>query len=134
MMSLLSLDIVTSLARRALSEAIELGFPAAVAIVDSGAKTLLAQRDPCAGWATLEIALAKARAATAFGLSPERCADVADQTLLRIRRQDTADLLFLGGADVIRSQGVILGAIAVSGGPEEKDALCVSKAIQAMEE
>jgi len=123
------LGTLRTMLERALFEANKLGFAPSVCIVDAGGHILLAQRDPGTGWASMEIALAKTRAALAFGTSPGSMAEVAEITLLKLTQPAGEGLLFLGGADVIRLNGNIVGAMAVSGASEEQDQICVEKAM-----
>lgn len=130
MSMVLSFECCAAMAQRAFSRAADLGLRAGVVVLDAGGHTLLAARDPSAGWAVLEIALAKARAALAFRAFPAAMRDVAEATLLRLPAGQRAGLLFAGGARLVERDGKMLGAIAVSGGPEELDEMCVDSALQ----
>lgn len=125
------LDFVASLAmaQRAFAKAEELGLHVAIAILDPGGKPLFLARDPRAGWATGDIAQAKARAALAFRAPPAAMAAVAHATLLQLGAFGSQDLLFAGGADVIEHEGRLIGAMAVSGGPEPQDEICLLAAL-----
>lgn len=125
------LDFATclALAKRALAKAETLGLRVAIAILDPGGKPLFLSRDPGAGWATSEIAQAKARAALAFRAPPAAMAAIAHATLMQLDGLGSRDLLFAGGADVIEYEGRLLGAMAVSGGAEPQDDDCLLAAL-----
>ena len=118
-----------AMARRAIAKAEELGLYVAIAIMDPGGKPLFLARDPRAGWATGDIAQAKARAALAFRAPPATMSAVAHATLLQLGASGSQDLLFAGGADVIEYEGRLIGAMAVSGGHESQDEICLLAAL-----
>jgi uncharacterized protein GlcG (DUF336 family) len=126
----LSFDDCVGMVQRAFAKAADLGLHIAVVILDAGGHVLMASRDHAAGWAVVEIAQAKARAALAFRAAPAAMQAVAEATLLRLPAAQREGMLFAGGARLVEQGGQVLGAIAVSGGTEELDEMCVDSALQ----
>lgn len=129
MSTALDFEDCVDMARRAFAKAADLGLHIAVVILDAGGHVLLTARDPAAGWAVVEVAQAKARAALAFRAPPAAMRAVAEATVLQLPASQREGLLFAGGAQLVEQDGEVRAVIAVSGGPEEFDEMCVNSVL-----
>ncbi len=102
--------------------------PFTIAFVDSGGAPILLKRQNGASPVTADAALLKARTAVRIG--------IATQSLIALAQDaPNRDLLLMlqmtddPGGVPLRSSGVLIGAIGVSGGTAEQDTGCADAAI-----
>lgn len=125
----MTLDQACEIVRRARLRAEELGVPLSIAVVDSAGHLIAAQRMDGAGFATPEIAWAKAWTAAAFGTSSGAMAERlsaapafagAVSTLTHGRFMPRQGALPIPGG----------GAVGASGGTSEQDEEAVRAGIE----
>jgi uncharacterized protein GlcG (DUF336 family) len=107
-----------------------------VAVVDGAGRTKLVERMDGAGWFSPEIALAKAVGAAAFRADGETLMERFNGKELFANSLSSLSggKIVLGqGGCVIRSGGLVIGAVGVSGAKSEEDADCARAGIAALE-
>jgi uncharacterized protein GlcG (DUF336 family) len=104
-----------------------------VAIVDRAGLPQVALRDLLAGNFTWDIALAKARTAAGFRQSTlDLGRAMADRPELGVLHQ-VDDMMMVGGGVPIEYQGVVIGAVGVSGAPTpQADHDCARAGLEAI--
>lgn len=114
---------------RATAAAEAMGLPMCLAIVDVAGYPVELRRMPGAGWATVDLAIGKARAAVAFGASTaelaERWAGAALFTTALIA-QTAGTLVPAPGGVLLTVEGEVVGALGASGGTGAQDAEVVA--------
>jgi glc operon protein GlcG len=109
----------------------------AVAVVDVQGDDLIVVRDPAASWFTASVARAKARTAARFGKPGVELARLAATwpEVLAIASDGLAwRPVTLDGSVPLRRDGVVIGAVGVSGGVPETDRRCAEAAVAILEE
>ncbi len=117
--------------------AAEVPIAAAVAVVDANGDDLVVVRDPSASWFTASVARAKARTAARFGRPTADLAELAGgyPEVLAVAADELGwNPVTLDGGVPLRCDGLLVGAVAVSGGLPETDRRCADAAVAALEE
>lgn len=122
----ISLDRADAVIRAALAEARKRDWKMNIAVVDSGANLVAFQRMDGAMLASIPIAEHKARAAATFRRPTKFFEDAINLMHLNYALAFDGVIASRGGIPLI-DQGVIIGAIGVSGGTDSQDEV-VSKA------
>lgn len=108
------------------------GTKVGVVVVDAGGNLVLAQRMDGAYLSVLEIATKKAFSAVNFGRPTyemaQRLGDASYQSLLSLA---DGRLTFLRGGLPVRSSGVVVGGVGVSGGSAAQDEAYAEQALHA---
>ena len=119
-----------------LAKAEELGEPSCVTVVDRGGNLQGFARSDDAMWGTAEIAISKAYTAAAFKIpNGDLAGDVqpgGECFGLETVGREHAFTTIAGGLPLMRD-GRCIGAIAVSGGPVERDVEIVNAMLSAFE-
>ncbi len=129
----MSLELATRIAQDALTTCRDRGYQVSAVVVDRSGNMQVALRDVYASRFTTEIAQRKANAVIMSG---------TDSGSLRKNREDIRQelnhingLIVMEGALPVLSNGILLGAIGVSGAPGgDKDAACAAVALKGVEE
>lgn len=110
-------------------KAIEINVPMVIAVVDVGGNLVAQERMDNALLASVSIAFNKAYTAVALKMSTDQVAAVAQpgQSLYGINTTDNCRIVIFGGGFPIWDNGVLVGAIGVSGGSVDED-MTVAKA------
>ncbi|MCG2579194.1 heme-binding protein [Dechloromonas sp. XY25] len=123
MIASLGLGSAEQLADRALAAAGEAGVRICVAVVDRAGYPLVFKRHPGAPFHSIEIALDKAYTVVSFGPATAkwdaRLAKGSD--MLRHGLMQRERFIGFGGGLPVKHEGVLVGAIGVSGGSEAQD-------------
>lgn len=117
--------------------AAEASMTAAVAVVDANGDDLVVVRDPEASWFTASVARAKARTAVRFGRPTAELAGLAESypEVLAVAGNELGwRPVTLDGGVPLRRDGLLVGAVAVSGGLPETDRRCADAAVAVLEE
>lgn len=131
-------NITLDAALRGLQAAIRcaesLGIRICAAVVDGSGQPVGFLRMPGAFLVASELCQKKARTAVGFGLEPEILEEALTQEATRVREGLLllADFTLIRGGRPIRADGNLIGAIGVSGGSEEEDALCAEAGLAAI--
>ena len=127
----ITLDTASLLAEEAINHARKIGAKMVVAVVDTGGHLVALKRDDNAFAASVSIATDKGITGATFGLSTDDLCNALKSSPMALdgisRRPNT--IMFGGGYPII-SNGEIIGGIGVSGGSEEQDRECASKALE----
>jgi uncharacterized protein GlcG (DUF336 family) len=108
-----------------------IGVPMCFSIVDVAGYTTTLHRMAGAGWATVDLATGKARAAVAFGQPTAELAERWAQASLfttALIAQTSGSMVPAPGGVLIMSEGEIVGALGASGGTGAQDASVVTTA------
>ncbi|NCT84534.1 MAG: heme-binding protein [Comamonadaceae bacterium] len=120
-------------AQAALAHCRKAGHQVAVAVVDRGGLVQVLLRDRFAGAHTLDIAPRKAWTAASFRMPTAALASEtqAGRPMSGIRQ--SAQVMAIGGGQVIEAAGAVVGAIGVSGAPGgEADDACALAGVRAV--
>lgn len=105
------------------AKAVELGTKMCIAVVDSGANLKAFYRMDDAWVGSIDIAIKKARTAVFFGM-PTGLIGALSQPggpLYGIEHSNDGLITFPGGLPIVDEEGVLVGAIGVSGSSVEND-------------
>ncbi len=103
--------------------AIELGTKMCIAIVDSGANLKAFYRMDDAWVGSIDIAIKKAKTAVFFGMPTGLIGKLSQPgaSLFGIEHSNDGLITFPGGLPIVDHEGVLVGAIGVSGSSVEND-------------
>jgi uncharacterized protein GlcG (DUF336 family) len=101
----------------------------AIAVVDPGGHVVAAVRMDGNGWGIMDFALAKAKAAAAWGFATARMADGARETPGFGSAPHVVTVA--GGLPIFSTDGTRLGAVGVSGEAPADDEACAEAGIRA---
>jgi uncharacterized protein GlcG (DUF336 family) len=103
--------------------AIELGTEMCIAIVDSGANLKAFHRMDDAWVGSIDIAIKKAKTAVFFGMPTGLIGKLSQPggSLFGIEHSNDGLITFPGGLPIVDKEGVLVGAIGVSGSSVEND-------------
>jgi uncharacterized protein GlcG (DUF336 family) len=118
----LSLDDAARIAAAARDEAERQGWPMVIAIVDSGAHLVLLKRMDQAQLGSVEVARQKAETAARFRRPTKLFEDVLAQGGIHLRLLGMSNLTPLDGGLPLVRDGIVVGAIGVSGMQSHQDA------------
>lgn len=128
-------DVSAGLIEAACEAATAIGVAMCFSIVDVAGHVTTIHRMPGAGWATVDLATGKARAAVAFTASTadlgERWANAALFTTALIA-QTGGNMVPAPGGVLVEVDGDVVGALGASGGTGAQDASVVTAALAAI--
>ena len=103
--------------------AVELGTEMCIAIVDSGANLKAFYRMDAAWVGSIDIAIKKAKTAVFFGMPTGQIGELSQPggSLFGIEHSNDGLITFPGGLPIVDEDGVLIGAIGVSGSTVEND-------------
>ena len=132
-MSITDAQVRTALAA-AVREAAEIGVPMNIAIYDDGANLKAFTRMDGALLGSADIAMNKARTAALFGLNTEALYEFARPggTSPGFDRTNGGLIVFAGGVPLRDRQGLLIGAVGVSGGAVAQDFQVAQAAVTAL--
>lgn len=117
------------------AKARELGLPVNIAVMDSGTHLKLFRRMDGAFLGSIDIAIAKARTAVLFGMRTEALYEFSKPggTSPGFDRTNGGLIVFAGGIPLKCPDGLVIGALGVSGGSVEQDNQIAEAALAAFE-
>jgi uncharacterized protein GlcG (DUF336 family) len=103
--------------------AVELGTEMCIAIVDSGANLKAFYRMDAAWVGSIDIAIKKAKTAVFFGMPTGQIGELSQPggSLFGIEHSNDGLITFPGGLPIVDEDGVLIGAIGVSGSTVKND-------------
>lgn len=109
--------------KAACKRAVELGTEMCIAIVDSGANLKAFHRMDDAWVGSIDIAIKKAKTAVFFGMPTGQIGQLSQPggSLFGIEHSNDGLITFPGGLPIVDKDGVLIGAIGVSGSSVEND-------------
>src|ERR1700761_1099306 len=119
----LTLEEARRLTDRAVAEAMALGVPYTITVLDGGGNTVQVTRMDGAALASIDTSLAKARTAVYFGAATADLAGAVQPgaPMFTIATATTLPLAFVAGAVPIFAGGAVIGAIGAGGGTPDQD-------------
>jgi uncharacterized protein GlcG (DUF336 family) len=101
----------------------EIGVPMNIAVLDAGAHLKAFARMDGALLGSIDIALGKAKTAALFGLNTETVGDFCKPggSSPGLELTNGGLVVFAGGLPICDQNGVVIGAVGVSGGAVEQD-------------
>lgn len=126
--------LANEMIERAKQKAEKLGIEINITVVDAGGQLLAFERMDNAPLLSIEISQNKAYTAAAFGIPTHEWYPMIEHTpQLKYGIVHTSRLVIFGGGYPIFNEGILAGAIGVSGGTEEEDQLCCIEALKLLE-
>jgi uncharacterized protein GlcG (DUF336 family) len=122
-MNTIDLSDASALIDAALRRADEISCPMSVAVVDASRELVAFARQPGARLASAEIAQNKAYTARSLDMSTAELAELTrpGQPLYGIETAQSRPFVAFAGGRPLRQEGVVIGAIGVSGGTVDQD-------------
>ncbi len=119
----ITLDQAEKAVTAAKTKAIELGTKMNISIVDSGANILAFARMDGAWLGSADISLKKAKTARFFDMNTGIVGSLSQPggSLYNIEHSNGGLITFPGGVPITNAEGVVIGAIGVSGSTVEND-------------
>lgn len=119
----LTLESAKELARQMEQKAVQMGFPAVIAVVDKSARPVAVHCMDDAYIASFDIALHKAYTSAGLKMSTAELGRLSapGQPLYGIQNTNGGKIVIFGGGEVLEYGGKIAGALGVSGGTLEQD-------------
>ncbi|MBC3940071.1 GlcG/HbpS family heme-binding protein [Sphingomonas albertensis] len=116
------------------AHAAAIGVPAVVAVLDAGAHLKAFVRMDGVVLGSIDVAAAKARTATMFGTSSAAVWDYCQPgaPAPNLQASNGGLMPFPGGLPLINADGVLIGAIGVSGGAPSQDLAIAEAAVAAL--
>jgi uncharacterized protein GlcG (DUF336 family) len=107
----------------AIAESTRIGTQMCIAVVDSGADLKAFVRMNGAWVGSIDIAIKKARTACFFGMNTGQIGRLSQPggPLFGIEHSNNGLITFPGGVPIVDEQGILIGAIGVSGSSVEND-------------
>jgi len=131
----LSTPAAVTVAQAALADCQRQGYVVAVAVLDRAGTPLVMLRDNLAGPHTPTTAINKAWTAVSFRTSSGELAGLTEAGQPSAGIRALPNVVVLGGGQMIRAKGVLLGAVGVSGAPSGAlDDACGSAGIAAIQD
>lgn len=129
----LSLDIVKVMAKAAQEKALEINVPVVIAAVDKGANLILVNRMDDAFVTSVDIAINKAFTSACLKKGSHEITDAVQPgaSLYGLQLTNNARIVPFGGGLPVIVDGMVVGAIGVSGGTVEEDMLIAQAAVDA---
>jgi uncharacterized protein GlcG (DUF336 family) len=103
-----------------------------IAVVDSGSILKAFTRMDDAWLGSVDIAIKKAKTAVCFGMTSGQIGELSQPggPLYGIEHSNQGLITFPGGVPIVNNDGVLIGAIGVSGSSVENDHLVAQAAVQ----
>ncbi len=116
----------------ALRKAEQLGTQMCIAVVDSGASLKAFARMNDAWVGSIDIAIKKAKTACFFGMPTGQIGRLSQPggSLFGIEHSNEGLITFPGGLPIVNKEGVLIGAIGVSGSSVENDHLVAKAGVE----
>ncbi len=129
----ITLDEALPLLAAARTEALEIGVPMVMAVVDAGGNLVAQYRMDDALLVSIDLAKNKAYTAVAVKVATHDLAKAAQPgaPLYGIHATDQGRIVIFGGGMPLYREGTIIGAIGVSGGSVEEDMRCAQAGVNA---
>jgi uncharacterized protein GlcG (DUF336 family) len=132
----LTLDDANRLIVAALAEGARLGCkPLTVAVLDAAGVLIAFQRQAPSGLARPEVAIGKAKASLALGVSSRRIGEMAERRphfVQGVMAAHAGPFIPVPGAALIAEAGVTVGAVGISGDTSDNDEACAVAGIAAI--
>ncbi|MBE3110028.1 MAG: heme-binding protein [Acidobacteria bacterium] len=115
-------------------KAVELKTQMCIAVVDSGASLKAFERMDDAWVGSIDIAIKKARTACYFGMATGQLGQLSQpgKPLYGIEHSNDGLITFPGGVPIVDEDGVLVGAIGVSGSTVENDHKVAEAAVKVL--
>ena len=119
----MTLAAALSLAEKVKEKAAEMGVKAVVAVANRGGNPVLVQCMDDSYIASFDIALNKAYTSVALKMPTCQLSNPAKpgSPLYGIQHTNAGKIVIFGGGEVLKQNGVIIGALGVSGGSAQQD-------------
>lgn len=132
-MSITDAQVRTAIAA-AVGEAARIGVPMNIAVYDDGANLKAFTRMDGALLGSADIAMNKARTAALFGFNTEALYEFAKPggTSPGFDRTNGGLIMFAGGVPIRDGQGLLIGAVGISGGAVTQDFQVAQAAVTAL--
>jgi uncharacterized protein GlcG (DUF336 family) len=129
----LSLEIAKVMAKAAEEKALEINVPVVFSAVDKGANLMLMHRMEDAFVTSIDISINKAFTSACLKQGSHEIADVVQPgaSLYGLQLTNNARIVPFGGGLPIIVDGLVVGAVGVSGGTVEEDMLIAQAAVNA---
>jgi uncharacterized protein GlcG (DUF336 family) len=110
----------------------ETGTQMCIAVIDSGGILKAFKRMDDAWLGSVDIAIKKAKTAVCFGMTSGQIGDLSQPggPLYGIEHSNDGLITFPGGVPIVNREGVLIGAIGVSGSTVENDHLVAQAAVE----
>ncbi|MCW4631448.1 MULTISPECIES: GlcG/HbpS family heme-binding protein [Marinomonas] len=129
----LATQAALQLCSAAMDQAEKCGINICITIVNSSGRTLASAAMNNAPLLSQAISHKKAFTAASFGIPTKQWQErLAERNNTLLALQSEPDFTFLGGGIPILLQGIVIGAIGVSGGSEQQDIDCATIAINTL--
>lgn len=130
----ITLEQAEKVSNAAKAKAIEIGVPMNIAIVDEGANLKAFHRMDNAWLGSVDISIKKAKTARFFDMNSGVIGSLSQPggPLYQIEHSNGGLISFPGGCLLKNEQGIIVGAIGVSGGLVEQDHEVASAGVAAL--
>jgi uncharacterized protein GlcG (DUF336 family) len=129
----LSLEDAKRMLSAAEKKACDIGVAYNIAVVDAGANLVAFMRQDNALIGSIDLAIGKARTARLFDTPTSLLADLAQPgaPLFGIQETDAGRVVIFGGGALVKSDGVVVGAVGASAGTIEQDIAVAEAAVAA---
>ncbi|PTL35235.1 glycolate utilization protein [Candidatus Methylomirabilis limnetica] len=116
----------------AIKKAEEVGTQMCIAVVDSGANLKAFARMNDAWVGSIDIAIKKAKTACFFGMPTGQIGKLSQPAgpLFGIEHSNEGLITFPGGLPIVNTEGILIGAIGVSGSSVENDHLVAKAGVE----
>ncbi len=134
----MKIDLTSDAAERIVAAAIaksdELGVKMNVAVVDAGANLKAFRRMDGAWLGSIDIACKKAKTARYFDMPTGQIGEISQpgSSLFNIEHSNDGLITFPGGLPVTNDDGMVIGAVGVSGSTVENDHLVAQAGVDAI--
>ncbi len=132
----LTLDDANRLIAAALAEGARRGCkPLTVAVLDAAGTLLAFQRQGSSGLARPDVAIGKARASLALGISSRKIGEMAERRphfVQGVMASQAGPFIPVPGAALISAEAATVGAVGVSGDTADNDEACAIAGIAAI--
>lgn len=122
----LTLEQAQMVLEAALADAVAQKVPMNIAVVDAGANLKAFARQDGAFIGSVDISIKKAKTARFFNMTTRQlgAASLPGGPLYGIEVSNDGVILFAGGVPLKNNEGIIVGAVGVSGGTIDEDERC----------
>ena len=127
----ITLEKALEMIEAAKKKAAEIGVPMCIAVVDSGGNLKAFERMEDALLASVDISINKAYTSVALKMPTQNLASATQpgQSLYGLQTCNGGRIVIFGGGIPLKKDGVLAGAVGVSGGSVEEDVQCATAAV-----